>query len=295
MTLVYLGGAGRSGSTLVEALLARRLGAAALGEVRFFWQYRVRGDVLCGCGERLDGCAFWSSALDRAPMPPRPLDDLAALNRRLNRTRNWWRLGRDGRESRVLADAFGGLYRAAFEVAGATVAIDNSKVPSHLAILQAAGLAPRVLHLVRDGRAVAHSWARRPKPDPAHLRPGSRMPRRSLTVAALAWSVENRALEKQSAGRGAYARMRYEDLCSDPESALTRAVDELALASAGHGPPRTPEFHTVGGNPDRFADLDDGEPVVRLDEEWKAGLGTLARWWLTGLLAPSLRRYGYGL
>ena len=43
MTIVFIGGAGRSGSTLLEKILGNLDGCFSAGELRFIWQYVGEG------------------------------------------------------------------------------------------------------------------------------------------------------------------------------------------------------------------------------------------------------------
>ena len=59
--LLYVGGAGRSGSTLLDLLLSEVPGMFAAGEVRYLWNRGVRDNELCGCGQSFLSCPFWSA------------------------------------------------------------------------------------------------------------------------------------------------------------------------------------------------------------------------------------------
>ena len=82
--VLYLGGFGRSGTTLVERLLGELPGVCALGEVVHLWQRDIRDDERCGCGVRFSACPFWQSVGERIthhgdhlglgdPVDPRPI------------------------------------------------------------------------------------------------------------------------------------------------------------------------------------------------------------------------------
>ena len=58
-TVLYLGGEGRSGSTLLAAMLGQYGGMMPVGEMRGVWQAATT-DELCGCGTTFSKCAFWS-------------------------------------------------------------------------------------------------------------------------------------------------------------------------------------------------------------------------------------------
>src|SRR5207302_427627 len=59
VTVLFIGGAGRSGSTLLDRLLGRRPGFVSAGEVVHLWRRGLSEDQLCGCGERFSDCPFW--------------------------------------------------------------------------------------------------------------------------------------------------------------------------------------------------------------------------------------------
>ena len=58
--LVYVGGSARSGSTLLESLLARIPGFCSVGELVFIWERGLKRNDRCGCGARFHDCAFWA-------------------------------------------------------------------------------------------------------------------------------------------------------------------------------------------------------------------------------------------
>ena len=57
--VVYLGGLGRSGSTLLERLLGELPGACSAGEVVHMWQRGIVEGERCGCGQPFGECEFW--------------------------------------------------------------------------------------------------------------------------------------------------------------------------------------------------------------------------------------------
>src|SRR2546430_17108956 len=64
--VLYIGGLGRSGTTLLERLLGELPGACALGEVVHLWDRDVRDDERCACGRPFSGCDFWRAVGERA-------------------------------------------------------------------------------------------------------------------------------------------------------------------------------------------------------------------------------------
>ncbi|MEI2778748.1 MAG: sulfotransferase [Tetrasphaera sp.] len=290
---LYVGGTGRSGSTLLAGALGGAPGAVDVGEVRFLWERGLMEQRLCGCGQPVPQCPFWTEVLNRAFGTERPDSARlhAALTRatRLRRLPSW--LAR--RPPPVaLARTLRSLYAAIAEVAGADVVIDSSKLPTYAALLAALGRPEvRLVHVVRDPRASAFSWAS------AKAAPDAReglMEQRGVVKSALLWLVWNLALEALWRGRGRYLRVRYEDLAAAP-------ADVLAAVAAHAGLPAKPPLatgqrltlppnHTVAGNPSR---LRPGPTWVRRDDRWLTGLAPKQRRLVTALTAPALRRYGY--
>ncbi len=296
-TVLYVGGTGRSGSTVLANLLGEADNAVSVGEVRFLWERGVLEDRLCGCGEHFSQCPFWQEVLTAA-YPTGAPSAAAVIHRLRNRTRMRQLPGLLASTRGVddLAAVLAPLYRAIAEVAGADIVVDSSKLPTYAALLQAVPeLDVRMLHLVRDPRAAAFSWRRvKELPDK-----GARttMERRGIVKSASLWSVWNGALEYIWRDRpDAYYRMSYENFVDDPASELRAAMAAFALAgqpwSALTSPrsARVSTHHTVAGNPAR---LRQGTVQLQLDDEWLASMPRRDQVAVETVAAPLLHRYGY--
>jgi len=306
VTVLYIGGLGRSGSTLVERLAGQLPGACAVGEIVHLWQRGVTEDERCGCGTAFAQCSFWQQAGKTAFGGWDEIDPgrVAALRARVDRNRFVPRLAArpagtgpagTGPPS-ALAEYmsyYTRLYAAVAEVSGARLVIDSSKHPSLAHCLRRqGGVDLRVLHLVRDSRAVAYSWGRavrRPDTDRQ-----SYMTRYSPAVAAAQWNGQNAAFHLL---RGVpVMRLRYEDVVAAPEAAVRRiaafsglpAPGRLAFLGAGWA--ELEPGHSVSGNPMRFAT---GKIAIRPDERWRADLPAGPRREVTALTSPLLAAYGY--
>jgi hypothetical protein len=66
VTVVYLGGFGRSGSTLVERMLGAAPGWVNVGELVDLARSVAPGDELCGCGQPFSTCPMWTRVGDLA-------------------------------------------------------------------------------------------------------------------------------------------------------------------------------------------------------------------------------------
>ncbi len=290
--VLFLGGLGRSGSTVLELLLARMPGVVAVGEITHLWARGLRDDELCACGRPFSGCPFWTAVGQAAFGGWDRLDPDAAVAtaRAADRHRHLLPDPRAGRrrDRAAYAARLERLFAAVRDVSGATVVVDSSKDPPHGYVLAGmAGIDMRAVHLVRDSRGVAYSWMKSVQRPEA--RGGEVMTQMCPARTALMWIDANLLLEGLGR-RVPVVRLRYEDMVARPDHELARVQalagidDRLDGVRAG--------YHGVAGNPVRF----DAAPLqLRLDDEWRRKLPARDRRVVTALTAALLRRYDYPL
>lgn len=295
--VLFIGGYGRSGSTLLDRVLGGVDGLCSVGELRHIFREGYIENRLCGCGERFRECAFWGEVTWRAfgGMDAFDAHGTFDLQRRVDR---WWRVaqlagrvrpGRRGAELEAYRATLRSLYRAIASVSGARVIVDSSKDVSHGYALSGAGepLEPYVLHLVRDSRAVAHSWQRR-KFNPGS---GADMNRYGLLRTSAEWTAINALTALHSPLGARYRMLRYQDFVADPRAAVS-SILEFVGEPTDHvrvSARRTVDLgadHTVAGNPIRFRR---GEIEVRRDDEWRARMPRRSKALVTALTLPALR------
>jgi Sulfotransferase family len=298
LKLLYIAGAGRSGSTLLDGVLGQLDGFFAAGELRYLWERGLQESRLCGCGVAVRDCPTWRAVLASAFGPGVDANAAARLQRKATRVRCApamilsGRLGR--RRSGRLGAVLGPLYQAIQESTGCRVLVDSSKLPSYGALLEALpGVELYVLHLVRDPRATAWSWLRRKRLTDT---PAPRlMQRQPPGKSAAMWMVWNLTTALLWSGGPRYLRLRYEDLVRRPEAAVRR-IAELVGESPAALPFPVPgrvalaPTHSVAGNPGR---LDTGEVALRLDDEWSSRLRPRHKLLVTLATWPLLLHYRY--
>jgi hypothetical protein len=188
-------------------------------------------------------------------------------------------------------------YAAIHQSSGASVVVDSTKDPAHAFVLRGmSGIDVRMVHLVRDSRGVAWSWAKLVR-SPDVVDRDQFMRRFSPPVAGVRWVAYNAMVE--SLGWFGIPRLllRYEDLVSDPRAALRtvasfadRPIEGRALAFLRDGRARLGVDHTVVGNPMRMTD---GPMDIRADEAWRGSMPKAQRVSVTAITWPLLRRYSY--
>src|SRR5712692_7027193 len=182
LRVLYIGGWGRSGSTLLDRMLGQVPGFFSLGEVREIWQSGLRENRLCGCGASFRECPFWTRVGAEAfgGWDRLPLEEVLKLWHAYDRP---WALPRLLRRHPT-AGTSGGLrrylsilervYRTLGDVSEAKVLVDSSKLPSHaLLVRMLPGVDLRLVHLIRDSRGVRPMAAvqRGDQPDPPGWHP----------------------------------------------------------------------------------------------------------------------------
>ncbi len=298
--VIAIAGAGRSGSTILDNVLGGIPGAFSAGELRYLWQRGLIEQRLCGCSRPLPECELWPRILARAFPEGIEAADMVALSHyvrtrftpaaRIRALRAWYdtKLG-------PLVMVLDELYPAIAAETGARFIVDSSKLPTYTYLLsRVPSIDLRIVHLIRDPRAVAHSWGRRKEQlDTAEARA---MTQTGPARAALDWVVWNTTIRSLFAGEpGRYLQLRYEDLIMDPESSVRRV---LLMADEENAP--TPHLqgnrvelaanHTVSGNPGRFQT---GTIELALDEAWRRDMPSAKRKLVERITAPVRRSFGY--
>lgn len=300
--VLFLGGVGRSGTTMLDRMVGGLPDAVSVGEVVHLWHRGVLEDERCGCGEPFSRCGFWQAVGQRAfgGWMPDLARHVIELRDRCDRTRFVPALRTPGRSSSVdaavaeVAEVLDALYRAIAEVAGAQVVVDSSKHASYAYLLRRVpALDLRVVHVVRTVEGVTYSWQKQvARPETAD---GRDMPRYSPARVAVRWVAQNVLLERLVATGVPGLRVRYEDVVADPRGELTRIGDALgievgAMAHVGADWVDLAPAHTVAGNPMRFRT---GRTELRSDDAWRGGLSRSHRGLVRAMTLPVAGRYGY--
>jgi len=305
--VLFIGGLGRSGSTLLDRVLGQTPGVCSVGELVFLWERGLAANERCGCGEPFRSCPFWTAVGERAFGGWDRVDVAAvlALKARVDRTRYVpfllapWLSPAYAVRRRRWTDELARLYAAIGEVGGADVIVDSSKHVSAAALLRfVPGVDARIVQLVRDPHGVAWSWAKEvERPDATEGR--SLMARVGSTRISIRWQAQNLLLavvRRRGAGPP-MAALRYEDVVDRPMEATRRLLATAGLPAVGDLPQFTDERsvtlrvdHTVAGNPLRFRT---GALQIRPDTEWREGMPRVRRVLVSVLAFPTSVGFGY--
>jgi hypothetical protein len=233
LSVIYIAGYGRSGSTVLGTLLGSAPGVVHAGELSCLaveWPDPTRR---CSCGKPLSECPTWLGLDPDFILKPREWGRLrrAEALSRLPRLALGWA---SREERRIIRKYERNVLSTLSKGTGCQIIVDSSKT--------ARAAAARPLALERYGEASVFL---------VHLTRHGRMCLQSLLSTGSNWKLEGRAKANQpgaaraSSGwllanlsasisgrlffKGRYCRLRFEDLLEDPDRVLGDLEDRLGL------------------------------------------------------------------
>jgi hypothetical protein len=302
MIILYVIGAGRSGSTILDIALGNHPIIESLGEFAKFPQNGWLNGEYCACGLPGNRCDFWRQVHDNwlAITAGSSIEKYIQYQGHYEHYFSWVRLILDAqRENQRLHEYVyqtQAFFESARNVSGCQVLVDSSKSPMRAyALSMLAGIDLYLIHLVRDVRGVA--WSLR-KPYAIDLSVGiqkeikSRPPLRT----GLFWTFVNLQSEwicsEMSPGRS--LRVRYEDLVCNPSGTLSNIGDWMNLDLSTVIDKITQQIpleshHAIAGNRLRM----NPDIILQADQAWMTKMSQLDQ--LTSLIFSTwlMKRYGY--
>lgn len=283
--LLYILGSGHSGSTLSDLILGSHSQIESGGEINAFQSYfgqnsdRPKEKRICTCEVHVEDCEYWGRVRQELNLLGGNVDlDIQAENQKEFEENNYR------------------LMKAMLTVSAKEIFCDSSKQYSRLKkFLKSNLFEVTILHLVRDGRAVAYSRQKKA------ARKADKLDRvgdyKDLYYEGLnSWKRTNAKIHAKFGHRDRYHRLRYEDLVDNPEKVFIDLLgklnlefesDQLQFWSQTH--------HNLSGNRMRRNLFSNGQPEIRMDMSYLENL-SFNQWWLGNLYTLSaLRRFGYPL
>lgn len=227
MKILYIAGAGRSGSTLLDMALGQVESVFSCGELSNL-SVVVRDGLLCSCGEVVAGCSFWKQVLAQTGSYS------AVQELVLNHSRSvssWLWVFAGTRQKRYI-EWMDSVYDAIGQASGAAAIVDSSKSPVRLAaLLRHSRHEIYVIHLVRDPSVVAASLSKPLKRD-IRLGVQNDLERKSQLRTYAFWTVINSMVHMAALLAGKrYVRVTYEAFTLNPSTGVQRV-----LSYFGFGP-----------------------------------------------------------
>ncbi len=226
--VLYIMGTGRSGTTILEILLANNPGFAGVGEVKHIFRDGFIADHVCSCGKPTSGCELWSEVLRRTAWSRQDCARLGDTVQDLESHQHfpliWANLGaKQAREQYSLAAR--DLFRSVAAVRQCRVVVDSSKFAGRALLLsQALPERIKVLCITRSAAGLLKAFAKKNE--------GEQRPKGALAASAyylyvllcmrlVKWRLKERCFS-----------IRFEDLNSNPDAVLA-AVESWGGYSLG--------------------------------------------------------------
>lgn len=304
--VLYIGGTGRSGSTLLLRILGAVDGCFPIGELTWIWEHYVKNNYICGCGQTFRNCEFWNAVMDEAFGGVETVDAEHMVSLR-DSVQGWrhlpflafpsLRTEAYQRRLREYRDSLAALYRAIKNVSGCDMIVDSSKLPAHAFVLaETPGVQPKMVHLVRDSRACAYSWQRKQKrriDAPGRI---EYMRQYRPIHMAVDWNVNHTFMRLAARKFQDSVVYRYEDIVEEPRQVLTELTAKLGLSQQAALPFVSDDSvnlgpdHTLWGNAGRF---ERGVVTIRPDYEWRDKMAPAQKLQVSIVTLPWLAKYHY--
>jgi len=295
LKILYIAGEGRSGSTIIGNILGEMNGCFTVGETWNIWGNHESPRDYCCCGKRLDECSHWREILEigfgerhfRAIKPPQGRNNLVSFYPFIMLI---LKCSFFSNEYISFLDRF---YSAIHNATGANTILDESKMPSYaFAISKIPGIELRVLHLVRDPRAVFHSWQRKKKYNGEN---GGFLPQWGLFVSIRRWLSKNLLANQFFSHQSGYKLVKYEDFAQDPQKIIMEIANwaDLSIPDQlfdGKEVNIKKEHHLLGSNP---VGIQRGIITITTDDAWKHEMPAWKKIVITLFTFPELIHYGY--
>lgn len=298
--LIYVMGFSYSGSTLLSFLLNAHSRVGSIGELDGPPGSTHGRSFVCSCGLPLHDCPFYALLDERlrrvghsllardwsACVYPHPL----SLGRRAlygSLRNSTFEHARDMvRDHMPVVRAYpntlrrcnGVLIRAVCRLMSVDTIVDTSKKPMRLALLRKLpGVQIRVIHLVRHPIGSVFS--------------GMKYHDISALQLARTWQRTQRTCLRQVSGfDGADCMtLRYEDLCEDPQKALSTVCEFMNVAYESTMLEFQSAEHHIIGNKMRVC----RNQEIRLDESWRDRLSESEKRNIWGVVGKYAGRFGY--
>ena len=306
-TLVYITSSSFSGSTLLTFLLAAHPDVATVGELKA----TARGDVdkyLCSCGVLIRSCSYWKRLRDELTRLGVAFDvadfgthftfvragaladcvvraHLRGPGFEMVRSLAIRMLPGARREFKSILERNRVMIDMICRIRDAMVFVDGSKDSNRLKYMIDSGFwSVKVVYLVRDGRGVTLSRLRRLERPVVEADPAS------VEAVAGVWRRTLDGCERVLARlpRESWVKVRYEDLCRDPEASLAPVFRMMGVRSIGIPQDFRSIDHHILGNQMR---LKGGR--IGLNEEWRSVLSSEHLGAFDRVAGDLNRRHGY--
>ncbi len=307
--IIYIMGAGRSGSSILGEAIGMLPRTLHLGEVLGIFDYcsDKSDQIVCSCGKRYENCIFWNSLMSKS-----------FGNNWRDIILNYRVLGKLPSTKKLLIGKFlhqspnknvelmyrnNLLLKNALHQTDSKIIIDSSKSIPYAIMMKDSGLFNIFLvHLVRDPRAVLYSWLHRPIQIYNEEKQESILRTRSFLEGILEWIYSDVGAHILRIFGYPFIEILYEDFIENPAETIQNLIEsarehEIGLDESVEAmnilreKKITLHNHWSGGNP-RLREKR-GLISLKPDNHWIVDRNISEKIFSNLLFSPWLLFYGY--
>jgi len=251
--IIFIAGDGRSGSTLLDAVLSNIEGSISVGECHRFWVRFEENEARCSCSEIMQDCTLWAEVEKQiqAKFPDYNVSEFEKKVREIQFYKNFKNIPflLQSKKWIHFAEVVNAFYKAISEITGSQCIIDSSKSMPWAYVLQhMTDFDVRVIHLERNLAAVGNSWKKTVRL-PEYTEREVFMPKKGNVLVAKTW-LKIKAMGRVLKRDPQYHFVNYRMLCKNPNTELKKIM-ELVDENIPLKELRVRPSHAIGGNPMR--------------------------------------------
>ncbi len=291
--IIYIASSVRSGTTLLDLLLGNHSNIYSIGELQQLGGYYNSQKGQCLCGESISECKFWNAIEKRSGLDFNRLQTKLKKNLILSVAiliipRIFFKIFFDIlkivpaiKNNNIVVNNIFKIYDTISDLTNKPILIDSSKnaFPFRYYFLQNPEKV-KIIILYRDGRGVTNSLVKRGL---------------TVEIAAKRWrkTIQNIHLMSLGIPKLKVIRVRYEDLCSNPEKELKRLFDFIDVENEKmKNLILKNKKHDIGGSPTINKDKS-AEIKISVDQKWKTELNSRQLGRFNKIAGKMNRKLGY--
>ena len=272
--VIYILGSGHSGSTLLDLILGSHSYIESAGEIDRFWRYILQQPAqtgekerICTCGQRIDKCQYWNK-----------------VRYELKQICGKTEINPESENTTQFIENNYYFIKAVLGASGKKIFCDSSKNCFRLdKFLNSNLFDVQIVHLIRDGRAVAFSLKKK----------GERISNNNVYdyyQAIKLWKKQNLNYQHKYEKSANYLQLKYEDLVRYPKASVEQILAKLSLEfEPGQLSFSEYDHHNIGGNRMRMK----RKQEIKRDINYLQNL-SFKEWWIgTTLGFSAIKSFGY--
>lgn len=255
--LIYLLGAGRSGTTIIATVLGRHSQIITIGEMHQFLDHLVEHRE-CSCGQALAGCSFWKKIVNKLDMDSENLISWqqSSNSKELHRKVPSLLLSQKG-DSKYLE-----IHETIFDIINNSTLnnefiLDSSKyIARYLLLRKSQKINVKGIYVVRDVRGVISSFKKKVQTSRSPISTVIYYSLINFFGQIICWTDKN------------VIKIRYEDFMERPNEVLMKIYEHLNIENENIIVNEYQVPHIIGGNRLKHQ----SKIVLNKDEKWKENI-----------------------